>query len=67
MSNHEAHSSRRTKYARARVKAGKTYKALRAELGISFVLIRNADAGKLPTQKVVRESYLRAIGMEVES
>jgi hypothetical protein len=59
-------SSKRTKYARARVKAGLTCRALTA-MGFGMATVANADRGKLPKHPAISAAYLKAIGLEAKS
>lgn len=56
-------TSRRGKYALARVAAGLTYRDLREKLGCSFATITAADRGVLPKNRHIRAAYLAAIGV----
>jgi hypothetical protein len=55
-------TDKRTKYARARVKAGLTVRAL-VKLGFGMTTVCKADSGDLPKHRLIREAYLKAIGL----
>ncbi len=55
-------TAKRSKYARARVKAGQTYNSLRAR-GFGQATIQKADNGTLPSHPLIRAAYLAAIGL----
>ncbi len=58
-----ARTWRRTKYAKARVAAGRKYRDLR-RMGFGNKTIQEADDGRLPVHPLIRAAYLKAIGLE---
>lgn len=56
-------TARKTKYALARVAAGRKYRDL-VRMGFGNKTILAAENGRLPTHPLIRAAYLRAIGLD---
>lgn len=58
-------TAKRSKYARARVKAGLTMRDL-CDMGFGMATVSKADKGQLPKHPAIKAAYLKAIGLSEE-